>query len=74
MKRYPGDILENHGPYYKEGMAPGLGAWGYFSKSKADLTPELVENENGMQLFKLYICLIGQNVNLILRIGINIEK
>lgn len=45
LKRYPGDILENHGPYYKEGMAPGLGAWGYFSKSKADLTPELVENE-----------------------------
>lgn len=45
LKRYPGDILENHGPYYKEGIAPGLGAWGYFSKSKADLTPELIENE-----------------------------
>ena len=28
LKRYPGDILENHGPYYKEGMAPGLGAYG----------------------------------------------
>jgi len=26
LKRYPGDILENHGPYYKEGIAPGLGA------------------------------------------------
>lgn len=45
LKRYPGDILENHGPYYKEGIAPGLGAWGYFAKSKADLTPQLVEIE-----------------------------
>ncbi len=45
LKRYPGDILENHGPYYKEGIAPGLGAWGYFAKSKADLTPQLIETE-----------------------------
>lgn len=45
LKRYPGDILENHGPYYKEGIAPGLGAWGYFSKSKGDLTSELIETE-----------------------------
>lgn len=45
LKRYPGDILENHGPYYKEGIAPGLGAWGYFARSKSDLTPELVEIE-----------------------------
>ncbi len=45
LKRYPGDVLENHGPYYKEGIAPGLGAWGYFARSKADLTPELIETE-----------------------------
>lgn len=45
LKRYPGDILENHGPYYKEGIAPGLGAWGYFSKSKADLNSSLIEIE-----------------------------
>lgn len=45
LKRYPGDILENHGPYYKEGIAPGLGAWGYFSKSKAELTPDLENKE-----------------------------
>ena len=45
LKRYPGDILENHGPYYKEGIAPGLGAWGYFSKSKAELNPALIETE-----------------------------
>lgn len=45
LKRYPGDVLENHGPYFKEGIAPGLGAWGYFSKSKAELNSSLVETE-----------------------------
>lgn len=45
LKRYPGDVLENHGPYYKEGMAPGLGAWGYFAKSQSEMTPDLVEKE-----------------------------
>ena len=45
LKRYPGDILENHGPYYKEGIAPGLGAWGYFAKSRADLTTNLEQTE-----------------------------
>lgn len=45
LKRYPGDILENHGPYYKEGIAPGLGAWGYFAKSKAELNSALIEDE-----------------------------
>ena len=45
LKRYPGDILENHGPYYKEGIAPGLGAWGYFSRSKADLNEQLITTE-----------------------------
>ncbi len=45
LKRYPGDVLENHGPYYKEGIAPGLGAWGYFAQSKADLTQDLIEKE-----------------------------
>lgn len=45
LKRYPGDILENHGPFYKEGIAPGLGAWGYFSPSKKDLTEKISETE-----------------------------
>lgn len=45
LKRYPGDRLENHGPYYKEGIAPGLGAWGYFSKSKDALDDTLEETE-----------------------------
>lgn len=45
LKRYPGDIVDYHGPFFKEGIAPGLGAWGYFARSKAQLTPELVETE-----------------------------
>jgi hypothetical protein len=45
LKKYPGDILENHGPYYKEGIAPGLGAWGYFSKSKAETNSFIIETE-----------------------------
>lgn len=45
LKRYPGDILENHGPYFKEGIAPGLGAWGYFAKSKAELNSNLEDTE-----------------------------
>lgn len=45
LKRYPGDIVDYHGPFFKEGIAPGLGAWGYFARSKAQLTPDLVETE-----------------------------
>ncbi|MBI4153649.1 hypothetical protein HY503_01505 [Candidatus Woesebacteria bacterium] len=45
LKRYPGDTLGNHRPYLKEGMAPGLGAWGYFAPSKDKLTPNLEESE-----------------------------
>jgi hypothetical protein len=57
LRRYPGDVNENHLPepddyggdrpqeILKEGMAPGLGAWGYFANSKAELTPELEETE-----------------------------
>ena len=45
LKRYPGDTVAGHKPYLKEGIAPGLGAWGYFAKSKAGLTPSLEETE-----------------------------
>lgn len=47
LRRYPGDVLENHGTLadQKEGIAPGLGAWGYFAPSKEKLTPSLVETE-----------------------------
>ncbi len=47
LKRYPGDSLADHGEgiILKEGIAPGLGAWGYFAPSKQALTPELAEIE-----------------------------
>jgi hypothetical protein len=47
LRRYPGDVNSNHGTgtILKEGMAPGLGAWGYFAPSKEKLTPDLVEKE-----------------------------
>jgi hypothetical protein len=47
LKRYPGDTLYNHGEgdVIKEGIAPGLGAWGYFAKSQDALSPSLVETE-----------------------------
>jgi hypothetical protein len=47
LRRFPGDTLAEHGEdeVIKEGMAPGLGAWGYFANSRGDLTPELEETE-----------------------------
>lgn len=47
LRRYPGDVNGLHGDteIQKEGMAPGLGAWGYFANSKEDLTPDLTEKE-----------------------------
>jgi len=47
LRRYPGDTLSQHGSgkVLREGIAPGLGAWGYFAPSKAAMTPELEETE-----------------------------
>ncbi len=57
LKRFPGDTNSQHAPakseyggdhpreILKEGIAPGLGAWGYFAPSKAALTPDLEEIE-----------------------------
>jgi hypothetical protein len=47
LRRYPGDNISIHPKISvgDEGMAPGLGAWGYFAKSKEELTPDLVETE-----------------------------
>lgn len=47
LRRYPGDIISNHGAGWilRQGMAPGLGAWGYFAPSKEKLSDELVETE-----------------------------
>lgn len=47
LARYPGDNMSVHPKTdkYDEGMAPGRGAWGYFTKSKADLTHDDIERE-----------------------------
>ena len=47
LARYPGDNINNHPkiPVGDEGMAPGLGAWGYFSRSRENLSKSLEETE-----------------------------
>jgi hypothetical protein len=52
LYRYPGDTLEAHARsasdwamFGKSGIAPGLGAWGYFAPSKAAFTNEDDERE-----------------------------
>lgn len=40
LKRYPGDTLEEHKEELEEGIAPGLGAWGYFAPSKKQMSEE----------------------------------
>ena len=52
LYRYPGDNLYKHAQnalewamYGSSGIAPGLGAWGYFAPSQADFTPRDAERE-----------------------------
>lgn len=45
LPRYPGDSVAQHDEYQKSGITPGLGAWGYFARSKKDLTPDLIQKE-----------------------------
>jgi hypothetical protein len=57
LRRYPGDTNAQHAPnpdeyggdnpqeILKEGIAPGLGAWGYFAPSKEAMTEDLEEKE-----------------------------
>lgn len=47
LARYPGDSMAIHPkiPQYDEGMAPGLGAWGYFAKSKNQMSQADVNRE-----------------------------
>jgi hypothetical protein len=54
LKRYPGDSLASH-TLTASGMAPGLGAYGYFAPSAAALTPQAIEREKyyvALQTFK----------------------
>lgn len=41
LQRFPGDSVRLHDEWPEAGMAPGLGAWGYFANSAAELTPKL---------------------------------
>jgi len=52
LMRYPGDTIWTHFTtpidavsYAKSGMAPGRGAWGYFSYSKAEMTQKDIDRE-----------------------------
>lgn len=45
LKRFPGDTLKAHETALEAGMAPGLGAWGYFAPSRIAMTPEIVLQE-----------------------------
>ena len=47
LRRFPGDSLGDHGnsEIQRSGMAPGLGAWGYFAKSRNELNANLIEKE-----------------------------
>jgi hypothetical protein len=47
LRRFPGDRLSYHGEggVLKEGMAPGLSAWGYFAPTKNEFNENLEEVE-----------------------------
>lgn len=53
LARYPGDNMNSHfdgnqdesSKFYSSGMAPGLGAWGYFTTSRSNLTDEDIQKE-----------------------------
>ncbi|MEK9178569.1 MAG: hypothetical protein AAB801_02200 [Patescibacteria group bacterium] len=52
LRRFPGDSMLSHfdseeeaNLYYSSGMAPGLGAWGYFANSKEQMTGKEKERE-----------------------------
>ena len=47
LRRYPGDKISDHGEgkVLKEGIAPGLGAWGYFTGSRESLSESDIERE-----------------------------
>ncbi|MFI5265188.1 MAG: hypothetical protein ACHQT7_00400 [Candidatus Levyibacteriota bacterium] len=49
---YPGDAMGSHlsnpqdfASYGEQGMAPGLGAWGYFAPSRYDMTQKEIDRE-----------------------------
>jgi hypothetical protein len=45
LPRYPGDSVYEHDELQRAGITPARGAWGYFARSKKELTPELIQKE-----------------------------
>lgn len=45
LPRYPGDTISQHDEYQKSGITPGLGGWGYFTRSKSQMTEDLYKKE-----------------------------
>jgi hypothetical protein len=45
LPRFPGDTLSQHDALRQAGMTSGRGAWGYFARNKAELTPDLIQKE-----------------------------
>lgn len=45
LPRFPGDTVSQHDEYQKAGITPGLGAWGYFARSKSEMTDDLIAKE-----------------------------
>lgn len=45
LPRFPGDTVDQHSQFLSSGITPGRGAWGYFARSKAQLTSDLIEKE-----------------------------
>ncbi|MFS8158649.1 MAG: hypothetical protein ACMG6E_00280 [Candidatus Roizmanbacteria bacterium] len=52
LMRYPGDTISSHfqteteaKDFAKSGMAPGRGAWGYFSPSRAEISQKEIDRE-----------------------------
>ena len=45
LPRFPGDTIEQHDDVQRAGITPGRGAWGYFARSKSDLSEDLIQKE-----------------------------
>lgn len=45
LPRFPGDTVAQHDALQSAGITPGRGAWGYFARSRDQLTPDLVLKE-----------------------------
>lgn len=70
LARYPGDNMSTHFEsfeqsrmYWNSGMAPGLGAWGYFTNSASNLTQEDIDREKYYVAIQTFIA-PGYNQNV----------